>query len=183
MRLSHALLTAFEMLRDAALAAQAKELRVLLIPEGVALVNKRYSDEAGLAAIRATQLTAEVRSKLAAFTLPSSMTLADVVDQMQAAAARIGTLLSRRRELGGGDGPTAGDLLDAKRQLIAMLEHVFASFHRLEATLDGTARVYAKSLHDEWLQTVKAASVAADRRRAAAAPATPPTPAGSAPPP
>jgi hypothetical protein len=170
------------LLADAALAALGAELTAILLPDGLETIRKSYRDEAGLADPRAAALTPDVRGKLARFPIPSSgsaRSLVDVFDELQAAARQLGALISQRDAASRGTGPSAGELLDAKRKLIALVDHVLHTFHLLDARLDGTGHVNVNAARDSWDRAVHAATAAANARRSGASEATS-SPTGSA---
>jgi hypothetical protein len=172
-----AFFAAFAYYDDEAIAQLAQRLAAAIIPDGGMLVRMSYADEAGRVAPRAAVLTAEVRAELATFPLPGSRTLADKVDQLQARATELGTLLERRRALvGGAEGPSGEELLDARRALIALIEQLFQSYRMLAAGLDEAARQQVTALEASWTTAVsEATGRASSRRRARAAPTPAPT--------
>jgi len=160
-------LAAFAHYDDPEVAAAAKALLMLLIPEGAALVRMSYAEEAGRVEYRESVLTPEVRDQLAAFPLPAGRTLADKLTQLQELATLVGSLLERRRKLeGAGTSPSGMDLLNARRALIALVEQIFRSFRMLGDELDDAARAKVKALEASWERAVRDATQRADRRRA-----------------
>lgn len=162
---------------EEAVAALAARLSTTVIPAGASLVRFSYADQAGRVAPRAAALTPDVRADLAQFALPPSRTLADKVDQLQALATEMGELLDRRRALvGDGAGPSGMELLNARRELIALIEQVLQNARMLGGELDEAARAQFAALEGSWRTAVSAATArAAARRRARAAKKPEPT--------
>ena len=163
-----AFLASFTHYGEAAIEALAKSLSTALIPEGASLVSKSYGDEAGRYETRQAVATAEVRAQLASFPLPEGKTLLQKFERLQAVTLLLGQLLERRRALGGASGPTAGELLNAKRGLTALITQIFQSYGLLEDELDATARAKVDALEAAWRRAVGEATARATARRRAA---------------
>jgi len=155
----------------------AAMLRALLFPDGVALVNKTYAEEAGRGAARGAMLTPEVRAKLALIPVldePGGVTnMEQWVDRhLQPSSARLGTLLAQRAAAASDGSPTPAELLEAKRGFISVVTHVFATFRALDAQLSETDRVQVKAMKATWSDAVRVATERVARRRAARAAAS-----------
>jgi hypothetical protein len=158
-------LRAFRHDDDPKIVAAAAELLRLLFPDGAELVRKSFMEEAGRALAREKLATPEVRATLASFPLPNARTLETKFDTLQKLARQVGDLSAERDRLAGGVGPSATELLAAKRRLIATVEQVLESFAMLEDTLDGATRTAVDELEDKWSTYVTNATQRAASRR------------------
>lgn len=166
--------TAFgESYHDRAIRELAERMLALLFPDGVALVNKSYAEEAGRADARDLARTPEVRAQLARFPMPATEGPANFDAWMDAvlqpSTRRLGALLAQRDSIDlDPAAPSAQELLNAKRALITLVQQIFANYRVVEDTLDENARTKIKAVHDLWNQHVRQASARATARRRAA---------------
>jgi len=162
----------------------AAMMQALLFPDGAALVNKSYAEEAGRGAARESVMSTEVRAKLATFPVPTppggpAEMNAWMDTNLQPSSANLGTLLAARGATATGDTPTPAELLEAKRSFIATVTQIFATFRTIDSQLTPTDRVQLDAWRSSWSEIVRAATKrAAERRAARARAAAVPPPAG-----
>jgi len=165
----------------------AAMLYALLFPDGAALVNKSYPEEAGRGDARGSVMSSEVRAKLATFPIPTppggpAEMNAWMDANLQASSARLAALLATRGATATSDTPTPGELLDGKRAFIATVTQMFATFRAIDSQLTESDRVQLRAWKSSWGDAVRTATERAVARRAArarAALAPPPVPAAT----
>jgi hypothetical protein len=99
-----------------------QSLRDLILPEGLAIVQKSYAHEVGHAQIVGAQLTGEQRSFLQSIPMRAG-TLSDIFDAYQAAAETLGDLEHQRRTMGDSR-PGRGALVRARNHWVQVVNLV-----------------------------------------------------------
>jgi hypothetical protein len=101
-----------------------RRLLASLLPDGLALVNKSYREEAGQAALVQSQLGDDERTALQSMVLRDGRTLLDVVNAWLGVGVQLGAL-DRERAGDVGDGaPTAADAIAARNRWIRTMQTV-----------------------------------------------------------
>jgi hypothetical protein len=148
-------------------------MQALLMPDGIALVNKSHEEEVGRLKARDEACTPEVRAILAKLKLieweGAPLTFEQWLDDLlQASTRRLGALIEeRKRVILVSDGPSPEQLLDAKRGIIRIVDQAFEGFDTLGEDLAPSARALVVEARAVWDAEVrKATDLADDRRRA-----------------
>lgn len=151
----------------------ARRMQALIMPDGLALVNKSYEEEAGRLEAREKALTPEVRDTLSKFKLveweDAPLTFLQWHEEvLQASTRRLAALLQERKRVAlvsGGPSPEA--LLNAKRALIRIVGQIFAGFETAWDEIDPVGRAHVEAARTIWNAEVAKATAAANARRRA----------------
>ena len=151
----------------------ARQMKALIMPDGIELVNKSLEEEVSRADARDVARTPEVRAILARFKMveaeggpPHFDAWLDEV--LQPSTRRLGALVHERKRLllvSGEGAPSAEALFNAKRGLIKLVRQIFASFAEAELTAEDRAQVDAAQA--VWDGEVNKATELGDARRRA----------------
>lgn len=154
-------------------AARYIEIRDALLPEGIAINQRTYLDEAGNAAVIARRLqeSPKLQESLGQIPLPGGKTLLDEVHAWLGAGKHLGTLESRRIELlherdATRSGTRRGDILRARNQWSRVV-------YAIQATIDLDEHP-AEDLEKSFLRPLREAEAKADRRTPEPPPDAPP---------
>lgn len=147
----------------------ARQMQALLMPDGIALVNKSLEEEIGRLKVRADACTPEVRAVLAKFKLVewegAPLTFEQWLEEvLQASTRRLAALVEERKRIAlVSDDPSPEALLNAKRGIIRIINQTFESFETVD--IDPTARALIVGARTVWDAEVGKATTLADERR------------------
>src|SRR5690606_23294492 len=148
----------------------ARRMQALIMPDGLALVNKSYEEEAGRLEAREKALTPEVRDTLSKFKLveweDAPLTFLQWHEEvLQASTRRLAALLQERKRVAlvsGGPSPEA--LLNAKRALIRIVGQIFDGFEATWEDIDPIGRAHIEAARTSRDAEVSSATSASDAR-------------------
>lgn len=89
-----------ELAGDEAARDALTRARTVLLPDGLSIVQRSYTEQAGEGALRAARVDPEVKAVLGRLSTYDGRTLDAIYERLQAVAAEIGALVKRRAELG-----------------------------------------------------------------------------------
>jgi hypothetical protein len=130
-------------------------LLALLLPDGLAIVNKSYREEAGQATVIQSQLGEAERATLAGMVLPDGRTMLDVVNRWLSLGVQLGTLDRERAGDVAGGTTTPAEALVARNRWIRTMQTVRDVANLVAANNAAIREIMAR---------VDAAERAADRR-------------------
>lgn len=121
---------------DTATLDAYSELRSILLPDGLRLINASYADEAGAAPLRAARVQKHHISLMRSIRCTADLALFDYYEELQRIAARLGELEKRRDALGEA-GSVALKHIAARNQWIRVI-HTLTGMLAIEGVDEST---------------------------------------------